>query len=67
VAVRKRGRTLSSSSATPSTRTPSPRGFGTAAVNHQAAFAAAAVTGPADQAVLDGAVLLAQTALGVAT
>jgi amidohydrolase len=33
------------------------------AVNHQAAFAAAAVTPAADQAVRDGAVLLAQTAI----
>lgn len=42
-------------------------GIGTTAVNHQAAFAAAAVTGAADQAVLDAAVLLAQTALDLAT
>lgn len=38
-------------------------GIGTTAVNHQAAFADAAVTPAADQAVLDAAVLLAQTAL----
>jgi amidohydrolase len=41
-------------------------GIGTTAVNHQAAFAAAAVTPAADQAVLHGAVLLAQTVLDVA-
>jgi metal-dependent amidase/aminoacylase/carboxypeptidase family protein len=40
--------------------------IGTTAVNHQAAFAHAAVTPAADQAVLDGAVLLAQTALDIA-
>jgi amidohydrolase len=41
-------------------------GIGTTAVNHQAAFADAAITPAADQAVLDGAVLLAQTALDIA-
>lgn len=41
-------------------------GIGTAAVNHQAQFADQAVTPAADHAVLDGAVLLAQTALDVA-
>jgi len=41
-------------------------GIGTTAVNHEAAFADAAVTPAADQAVLDGAVLLAQTALDIA-
>lgn len=42
-------------------------GIGTSAVNHQAAFADAAVTRAADKAMLDGAVLLAQTALDIAT
>jgi len=42
-------------------------GIDTASVNHQAAFADAAVTKAADQAVLDAAVLLAQTALDVGT
>ncbi len=41
-------------------------GIDTTAVNHQAAFAAAAITPAADQAILDGAVLLAQTALDIA-
>lgn len=41
-------------------------GIGTSAVNHQAAFADAAITPAADRAVLDGAVLLAQTALDLA-
>lgn len=40
-------------------------GIGTTAVNHQAAFADAAITPAADHAVLDGAVLLAQTALDI--
>ncbi|WGL52595.1 M20 family metallopeptidase [Nocardioides sp. BP30] len=42
-------------------------GIDTEAVNHQAAFADAAVTDAADRAVLDGAVLLAQTAYDFAT
>lgn len=42
-------------------------GIGTSAVNHQAAFADAAITRAADQAVLEAAVLLAQTALDIAT
>ena len=37
------------------------------AVNHQPQFAAACVTPEADQAVLDGAIALAHTAIGVAT
>jgi amidohydrolase len=41
-------------------------GIGTTAVNHQAAFADAAAAAPADQAVIDAAVLLAQTALDFA-
>lgn len=41
-------------------------GIGTSAVNHQASFAGAAIIRAADQAVLDAAVLLAQTALDMA-
>ncbi|MCR2764264.1 M20 family metallopeptidase [Microbacterium sp. zg.B48] len=41
-------------------------GIDTDAVNHQAQFADAAVTQNADRAVLDGAILLAQTALDFA-
>jgi metal-dependent amidase/aminoacylase/carboxypeptidase family protein len=37
------------------------------AVNHQPEFSAACVTPEADQAVLDGAIALAYTAIGVAT
>jgi hypothetical protein len=37
------------------------------AVNHQASFAAACVTGVADKALLDGATAMAQTIIDLAT
>jgi hypothetical protein len=37
------------------------------AVNHQAAFAAACITGVADKALLDGATAMAQTIIDLAT